>query len=195
MSRRLKNEALTKQQTEAVLEALDNAISQGPWEESNFLRLIGKNLRGIREEFVSQVNSSGIKYSDEAAYVANEAALRRGQKKVYIALYSSDGSNLRSWEWILANLPGQMISRPIYAEEQDVRAIIKSKENKNNEAYVALYIDENDILPISADKLPIDKLGKYLIALKDGTLNLNNIDYFVHLSGTYQYSHGRLIKQ
>lgn len=191
----MKNDELTKQQVDAVLKAFDNAIEQGPWDESNFLKVIGKNLRGLRDNFVSQINLSESDSSDASAYLANQIALRHGQQKVYIQLYSSDGKNLHSWEWIVANLPRQMISRPIYADEEDVKEIIKTKDNKANEAYVAIYIGQNDILQVSADKVPVDKLGKPRIFLKDGTLKLDNIDYFVHEANRYQYLQGRLSKE
>lgn len=189
----MKSEALTKQQSDAVLQALNTALEEGPWNESNFLKIIGKNLRAIRDEFANEIESS-IKKPDSNAYLANRIALRRGQQKIYIALYSSDGANLRSWEKILANLPRQMISRPIYSDENDVIAIIKTKEFSINEAYVSIYIGENAILEISADKLPLDKLGKPLLSLKDNALNVDNIIFFVHESNTYEYTQGRLIK-
>ena len=189
----MKNDELTKQQADAVLQALDNALEQGPWEQSNFLKVIGKNLRTVRDDFFSQIDTAGKNRADLNAHQANQMALRRGQKKVYIQLYSADGKNMQSWEWIVANLPRQMISRPIYADEDDVKAIIKIKENTINEAYVAIYIDQNDILQISADKVPVDKLGKHRLSLKDGSLKLDNLDAFVHQSGIYHYSQGRLI--
>ncbi len=190
----MKNDELTKQQAEAVIKALNNAIEQGPWEESNFLKAIGKNLSEIRDNFVLQSNSYGNAQSTASAHFANQSAKRYGQQKVYIQIYSSDGKSMHSWEWIVANLPRQMISRPIYAEEEDVKAIIKTKEHKINEAYVAFYIGENDILQVHADKVPIDKLGKPRLFLKDGTLKLDNIDFFAHISDIYHYSQGRLIK-
>lgn len=189
----MKSEELTKQQTDAVLNALNTALEKGPWDQSNFLKIIGKNLREIRDEFANEIESSTQK-PESNTYLANRIALRRGQKKVYIALYSSDGANLRSWEQILANIPRQMISRPIYADENDVIAIIKTKEFRVNEAYVSVYIGDNEILEISADKLPIDKLGKPLLSLKNKALNVDNIIFFVHESITYEYTQGRLIK-
>lgn len=187
------NEELTKQQTDAVLDALNTALEEGPWEESNFLKAIGKNLREIRDDFVKEIESA-TKTPALTTYLANRIALRRGQKKIYIALYSSDGSNLRSWEQILANLPRQMISRPIYSDEDDVIAIIKTKEFRVNEAYVSIYIGENEILEISADKLPLDKLGKPLLSLKNKALNVDNIIFFVHELTTYEFVQGRLVK-
>ena len=188
------NDALTKEQVDAVLQALNEAIEQGPWDESNFLRVIGRNLQGIRDGFVKEVEAQDNTRQSISPYLTQKMALRRDMQKVFVALYSSDGSNLSAWDRIIANLPHQMISRPIYANEEDVKAIIKSKEHKINEAYVAIYITPKDILALSTDKMPVDKLGKQMLTLKDKTLHLDNMDYFVHQSGVYHYAQGRLVK-
>jgi intracellular multiplication protein IcmQ len=188
------NDELTKQQIDAILKALDDAIQQGPWGASSFLRVIGKSLLEIREGIAKRVDASAQQQSNRLSSLANQMALRSAQRKVYILLYSFEGSNIKTWERIVANLPRQMISRPVYSQEDDAIAVIKTKENKNNEAYIVIYINENDILPMPTDKLPHDKLGKQLLTLKDKSLKLDNIDCFVHQSGVYHYTQGRLVK-
>lgn len=185
---------LSDEQNEAILKALNDAIEQGPWDQSNFLKVVGKNLIEIRDDFLNQLGASSHAQLKAESHMANRLALRSGQQEVYISLYSSDGSNVQSWERIVTNLPRQMISRPIYADEEDVKALLKTKENKMNEAYVAIYINQSDILSMAADKAPVDKLGKMLLSLKDKTLNLDNISRFVHQSGVYKYAQSRLIK-
>jgi intracellular multiplication protein IcmQ len=185
---------LSEQQTGAILKALDEAIAEGPWEDSNFLRVIGKNLREIRASFYSELNTDGKEKARVASHLANRVALRSGQQEIFIALYSSNGNNLQTWEKILMNLPRQMISRPIYADEEDVKALIRTKVNKNNEAYVSMYISQNDILSLPVDKTSMDKLGKPLLTLKDKSLSLDNIHYFVHRTGTYHFHQGKLVK-
>ena len=103
--------------------------------------------------------------------------------------------NLQAWERIITNLPKQMLSRPIYALEEDVNNFIKTKENKNNEAYVSFYINPLDILTLATEKMHLDKLGKPLLTLKDNALILENIERFVHVTGEYQFVKGRLIKK
>lgn len=187
---------LTEQQTKAILKALDDAIQTGPWDESSFLRVIGKNLREIRENFANQLTGSQASEKTIAEYnLANRRVFREDQQEIFIALYSSEGNTLQAWERILANLPRQIISRPIYANEEAVKYLIKSKENKINEAYVAIYINQSDILTVPQDKIPLDKFGKPLLSLKDRSVNLENIVRFVHMSGVYNYMRGRLIKK
>jgi intracellular multiplication protein IcmQ len=183
---------LSDTQNEAILKALNEAIDNGPWDKSNFLKVIGKNLTEIREDFLNQMGASSKAQLKADSHLANRIALRSGQQEVYVSLYSADGTNMQSWERIVANLPRQMISRPIYAAEEDIKEVLKIKENKPNEAYVAIYINQSDILPLSPDKVALDKLGKSLLSLKDKTLILDNISRFVHISGVYSYSQGRL---
>lgn len=187
------NDRLSREQSNTIMKALDDAIKKGPWDKSNFLRMIGKNLIAIRDNLTNQLNPNSDALTAES-HVANRVALRTGQQEVYISLYSMDGTNISSWERIVANLPKQMISRPIYADETDVKEALKIKENKINEAYVAIYINQTDILSLSTDRLSVDKLGKKLLSLKDKVLNLENISRFVHTSGVYRWNQGRLIK-
>lgn len=188
-------EVLSDQQNEAILQALDEAINNGPWEESNFLRAIGKNLNDIRENFVNQLGTRTKAQIQAETQLANRMALRSGQQEVFVSLYSADGSNIQSWERIVANLPRQMISRPIYAAEEHVKAIIKTKENKINEAYLGIFINQSGVIALPPDKALSDKLGNLLLTLKDRTLDLDNISRFVHVSGVYHYDRGRLLKE
>lgn len=189
----MKNE-LSKQKTGEILKILDETIEQGPWDESNFLKVVGKRLREIRDTFANQLHALTEEKS-KMATLANSMALRSGQKEIFIGLYSSDGNNLSSWERILNNLPNHVLSRPIYELEKDIKERLKSKEKTANEAYVSIYISQNDILPTSPDKTPLDKLGKPLLSLKNKALNLDNIHLFVHQSGVYSFVNGRLVKE
>ncbi|MDP3267615.1 MAG: Dot/Icm secretion system protein IcmQ [Legionella sp.] len=185
---------LSDEQNDAILNALNDAIEKGPWDQSSFLKVIGKNLVEIRDDFLTQLGASTKAQLRAESNLANRLALRSGQQEVYVSLYSADGNNLQTWERIVANLPRQMISRPIYAREEDIKSLLKTKENKKNEAYVAIFINQGDILPLAPDKASVDKLGTVLLALKDKTLNLDNISRFVHFTGTYHYVQGRLTK-
>ncbi|KTC91036.1 Dot/Icm secretion system protein IcmQ [Fluoribacter dumoffii] len=191
----MKKDSFSEEHNEAILKALDYAIHNGPWDKSNFLRSIGNRLIGIRDNYAKKINLRSREQIQSDAYLANRLALRGNQQEVFVSLYSSDGSNIQSWERIIINLPRQMISRPIYENEEQVKALIKTKENKQNEAYVAIYINKTDIIPLSPDKTLYDKLGSTLLTLKDRSLDLENVTRFVHISGVYKYSRGRLIKE
>jgi len=188
------SERLTDEQNTEILKALNKAIEEGPWDKSNFLRIIGKNLISIRDNYLARLGASSDAQLRAENQLANQLALRSSQQEIYISLYSFDGTNIQSWERIVANLPRQTISRPIYANEESIKEALKLKENKKNEAYVAIYLNKEDILSMPPDKTPKDKMGTSLLTLKDKSLNLDNLSRFVHASGTYQFTKGRLIK-
>lgn len=181
-------------QAKQTLEILDKAIAAGSWDESSFIVMMGKKLKAIRDDLAAQIVKAEENELTSPEYLAHRAHLNASLQLVYISLYSSEGITLNSWERIIANLQRQIVSRPIYANEEDVQNIIRTKEKKINEAYVALFVDKTDILELHSDKVSMDKLGKPMMVLKDNSINLENMEYFVHLSGKYRYSRGRLIK-
>lgn len=183
---------LSDEQVGAILKALDGAIEQWPSSSSHFLEVTRKKLQDIREDFFNQTQT--IDQENKDLKKLNNDSLESTQQEVFIALYSSQGGNLQSWERIVTSLPTQSISRAIYANEEDLKAIIKTKENKNNEAYLGIYINKSDILSVVPDKVLMDKLGKPLLSLKNKALILDNITRFVHQSDTYQYRLGKLVK-
>lgn len=191
------NDNLTKEQINGILAALDDALAQGPWSASTFLTIIGKKLQQIRDEF-EQKQQEGEQFettTQTVTWAGNSSQNASEMKKIYISLYTYDGSNIHTWEHIIANLPDHILSRPIYENEDDVIAILRNKGNSVNEAYVSFYIDPKSILEPLSEKVAVDKLGKPLLSLKAKALNLVNVDIFVHQSGTYKLIGGRLVKQ
>lgn len=191
----MNNDELTKEQANAVLQALNDAITSGHWSSSNFLRVIEKRLTEIRDEVRNEIELVYKKsLPNQSEQIAFMNKVQTDKKMVYVALYSATGKSLQSWEWIVTNLPRQMVSRPIYEQEEQAQAMIKTKENRFNEAYVSIYIEETDVLPVPEDKITHDKLGQPRLLLKDGALKIANIREFVHETGKYHYSQGRLVK-
>ena len=184
--------SVSKEQASAALQILDRLITDSEWNESSFYRAMGNKLRDIRDNLS---NSISCKADNEqlASHMVNRIALRSGQQEIFVGLYSTDGTNFKTWERIIANLPGQMISRPIYAQESQVQEIIKTKEKPENEAYVSIYVNQNSFLTVSEDKVPVDKLGQTMLILKNNSINLDSIHVFVNMLKRYQYLKGRLV--
>lgn len=182
------------QQAKRTLQALDEALLAGPWNETSFVVIVGKKLKLLRDDLAAKITRFEENETSTPEYVAHRAHLSASHKLVYVSLYSIEGINISSWERIIANLQRQIVSRPIYAQEEDVQNIIKTKDKKINEAYVSLYVDQADVLEINAEKIPLDKLGKPMMVLKDKAINLQNIEFFYHITGKYRYNRGQLTK-
>lgn len=176
------------------LKALDHAIASGSWDETNFVLIIGKKLKEMRDKLAEDIKIAEEDSDFSSDFLSKTLAMQNSLKEVYIVLYSLEGSKLQSWEQIIINLRKQMVSRPVYSTEEEAIAIIKTKEKKINEAYVSVFVHEEDILHMPADKSPVDKLGQNMLVLKDNSISLDYINYFVHLTGKYRYSRGKLLK-
>lgn len=191
----MKKDDLSKEQADKIISVLDDAIQEDSWEKSRLLNAVGQRLQGMRAAFKQKIDEVYGSSQTTTSHLANRVALRQGQQLIYVSLYSVDGSILNSWERIVYNLSKQVVSRPIYSVEGDVKAMIRSKANPKNEAYVSVYVAVEDILSPPPDKVVRDKLGQGLLSLKDKALQLENLVKFFHESGIYHYQNGRLIRE
>ena len=186
--------SVSEKQTHAILTSLRELLERGPWANSAFLRVLGKKIQKIHDDFSTRVDSTHQSLSHKSAQHHLTQKPSETQKEVFVALYSSDGANLESWEKILVNLPRQTVSRPVYSEEEAIKKIFKDKKKPVNDAYVVMYIDQNALLMMAGDKAPKDRFGTELLTLKAKALSLDHMLRFVHTSGVYTYQKGRLIK-
>lgn len=183
---------LTDEQCQAILNILNETIDTGPWDKSSFLGVVGKNLHQIREAFSTETGAPTEAQQRAESRLASKSAREVGMMEIYVSLYSSTGGDIFSWERILASLPRQIISRPIYSKEEDIRNAIRTKENTVNEAYAAILIHPDDILPVPSDKVAKDRHGIELLSLKDRSIQLEFVNRFVHQNVNYVYERGHL---
>jgi intracellular multiplication protein IcmQ len=188
----MKNNKLSDEQIEAVLAAFQDALDQGPWASSSLLRVLGKKLQGIHDDFEAQVHLKKKAVTVKESQHHSQKKPDPTQQEIFVSLYSTDGGQLKSWEQILITLPKQMLSRPIYAEEEAIKKAIKTRDNQVNEAYLVIYINKQSLLTVPDDRTPKDRLGSPLLILKNNALSLDKIVRFVHLDNVYTYARGRL---
>jgi intracellular multiplication protein IcmQ len=190
----MRKNKLSDQQIKAVLTAFRDALDHGPWASSTLLRVLGKKLQSIYNLFEDEIDLEKEARTQKESEHHTQKKPEETQQEVFVALYSSDGMNIQSWEQILVNLPRQMVSRPIYADEEEIKRAIRARKNPMNEGYVVIYVKKTNILITPEDKMPKDRLGTALLTLKDKSLLLSHMIRFVHVSGVYTYTRGRLIK-
>jgi intracellular multiplication protein IcmQ len=185
------------QDTEHSLElirALDEAIAKGHWEGGLFFQAAGKKLRDLSERLKKELNFEDEKHPSPTEMI-DYVKQKSGLVETYIAVYCAEGNNVARWEAVLSNLPRQVVGRPIYKREKDIKDIIATKENPINDGYIVAYITEMDILkPSFREKATVDRFGHELIRLKDNTLKLENITKLIHLTGEYAYKNGKLTR-
>lgn len=177
-----------------ILKALNEAIEKGPWEHSPFFRGIGKKLQDLRNRFIQETGLEGIDLEQLQVKIIENTRFD-DHLKVYILLYQSEGINIRKWFNVVTSLVEHSISRPVYKNEEDVKAAIRAKENKQNDAYIEVKVRKQAIYPSNNEKPRLDRDGRELLLLHDGAIQLKNITRFMHISGEYTLCEHSLIKQ
>lgn len=179
-----------------LIAILDKIIEKGFWEDTLFLQAAGKKLRELRERLKNDLDVSTE--SPETSTLFHRYTQRKivtdKAQLVFILIYSAEGGNLKQWENIISSLTAHSMTRPIYTNEADVQAVIRSKPNKENDAYLAFSITDNDISPPFNNKVPVDRYGNELVVLKEGVIHSENVEYFVHVSGRYFFQSGKLVR-
>lgn len=178
-----------------LIEILDEIIEKGHWEDTLFLQVTGKKLREFRERLKNELELPSAVQSLESTHPhAHLSKQQTAQNhRVFILLYCSEGNNLKQWENVINSLESHSMTRPIYKNETDIQTVIRNKSNKQNDAYIALNISENDISPHFTTKISVDRYGNELIVLREGAIKLENIAHFMHISGYYIFQDGKLI--
>jgi intracellular multiplication protein IcmQ len=178
-----------------LIRELDELIVKGQWEGSLFYQAVGKKLREFSEQLKTEYQVDTEATFSSPNEMMDYVKQKAGLIEVFISVYCTEGRNIKKWELVLANLPKQIVSRPIYKKEKDIKDSINIKDNPVNDAYVVVYVTEMDILkPSFRDKVLADKFGHELLRLKEDALKPENITKLVHLTGEYAYRKGLLTK-
>jgi intracellular multiplication protein IcmQ len=174
-----------------LLTSLDKVILEGHWDQGLFSKNILKRLQSLRQRIVDN-------FGNEEEVVAELAAIQAipeqkpGFRRVYAAIYQTDGERMDRWLHMIKNLSDFSASRPIYGEEAHVQELMRSKRGRND-AYVVLWMAEQDILPPLGGQLPFDRFQHELYSLRPKGVKTENIIEFVHDGKCYALQEGRLV--
>lgn len=171
-----------------LITVLDELLANAKWDASLFLRATGKQVQELRDKAEQLL----IEATGSAAHVKNAGAnVKAGCCKVFISVYQADGNNLQQWHRTLKSINTYSIGRPVYSKEENVRAMIRSKIDKQREGYVTVLIKEQDITSVGREIT--DRFGNELLTLKMGAVHPENILEFFHGDKIYNYSDEGLV--
>jgi len=161
-----------------------------------FLQAIGRKLQNLRQDFATKQDLTGDNdaIADAPDHLSAHVAHQQ-QREVFISLYNADGNNLSKWKRLLLNLGQHIVNRPIYSEKGAIQTLIRSKENKNNEAYAVVNVHETNIVPGVDNQVTRDRLGQELTTIAEGIIKAEHITHFVHVSGYYKFMNNTLIRE
>ncbi|MFU8797798.1 MAG: type IVB secretion system protein IcmQ [Gammaproteobacteria bacterium] len=158
---------------EPIAPQITALLHSATWKKTKLLESAYQQLQK-HYEVLDISEKEHVKTPDiQAIRQAARTTKHAGMHLVFVSLYQADGLNMKKWASLLGSIGDLAASRPVYQQESDVRNMIQTKEQKQNEGYVAIYITPG----------------------KTKLLQTEDIAYFEHVSGQYNFQDGILIKQ
>ena len=176
------NAFLNEEQKKQIEQALERASNHPVWGKSKFLTLIGTKINQIHQQFKNRIHASNPTLTQVLDIHENR------DLKIFISVYCAKGSELAQWEKVLASLPSQLISRPIYDDEEHVIELIKSKAKPENEAYICVMVNSKNL----SASISQDKFNHSLLTFRNNPLSANYEGIFIHQQQSYEFAHGLL---
>jgi Dot/Icm secretion system protein IcmQ len=170
---------------------LDKLIEKGHWDQSLFYKNILKRLQALRQRIIDTLEDDQDAFSSSSAF-PNLPSHKEGYRRMYVAVYQTEGERMDRWLHLVKNLPNFAISRPVYSEEDHVEELIRAKHGRND-AYVILWVKEQDILTPLGGALPFDRFQHELYTLRPSGVKLENLIEFVHGRKRYFLNHGQFV--
>jgi len=158
---------------------------------------------GDRYKAISSRLDALFKYVQEAVSLPKQEetveraspALSEGQQYVFVHLFNNKGKILSRWEAMLSprQLMEYSVNRPIYAEQKQVEAYIRSRPNDDEHAFLMMKVEQSDVLHGDESTHNYDTLGQPLLKLKERALKEEGLVYFFHKGTCYILSRGHLV--
>lgn len=145
---------------------------------------IGDKFRFVRDrlkELLSQLELEQV----TANVVIKEVSLSIQENEiiVYVYLFNAKGIVLKNWINMLNAkvFYEYSVNRPIYANKTEIDAMLRTKTDKPQHAYLAVAVKKEDILQSANDSNP-------LVRVREGSLKLERLISFYHNGNEYTWS-------
>lgn len=185
-----------KTNKDALYEILQSAVAEDEALRQQFN--MGDKFRFIRDQLLALQASVGAELAlihDDVNHTA-PVVVAEDEVVVYVYLFNAQGVLVPTWRKMVqaSVLYEYSVNRPIYTDESDIQAVIRTKSNKQQHAYLAVAVKKENIYPLADGSLK-DAMGNTLIKVKEGSLLFNRILAFKHNENEYRVNEmGELIK-
>lgn len=158
---------------------------------------IENKFRFVKDRLQQLLTHIETAYKDSEVIVKKHKEAATDEIQIYIYLFNVQGILVRSWQNMLSQkqFNEYVFNRPIYKDKRHIEALVRSKQNKVQHAYLTVAIKEDQILR-SLDKPALDPLGNPLVKVKEASLRLENLINLTHNDLVYRLNEeGELVKQ
>lgn len=177
-----------------VLQSGQAMLNDAGWQGSPISEKLCENLKADFQAMLQAVQE------EDPTFIRQEEVKENKEEEekftlVYVSLFCVSGE-LKDWEKILHNIDKQVISRPILTSEDEMKTLLRSKENLQKQGYAVLkLLEKNVIRQQSADRASQNEFGHELVSIKDSRIDAEVIEYFVHENHQYVLEHGLLVSK
>lgn len=173
-----------------LVHTIEKLIASQDWRDGAFLKAAGDKLKHLHKQLKCHLDLG--EGSEEMPENILQAACKG--EEIYIGLYQAKGDDLDQWLNGLRSIEAQTVNRPIYRTEKEIKTCLRAIENKKAHAYAVAKVDPLDIL-MSGKQFKKDKFGQELLFVKEKAIQFKNITKFVHVSGQYQVTGKKLVRE
>lgn len=177
-----------------LIDALNTAIETGPWSKGLLFEAIGNKLKLLRDQFQQELD---VSIEEQSPTSQQNSLSKTGESSwvlAYLSLYIIEGNDIKKWEKLLSNLGSNIVTRPIYKNEEDLLTALRAKETKLNDAYVCVRLRAADIINPPDNMPPVDRFGHELLIVRQGGISSSNIVYFIHNNLRYKFEKQELVR-
>lgn len=151
---------------------------------------IGARFNVIRTQLASLLTEveEHVRINLPKTPVPTETIVDTTTTLIYVSLFNFQGDKLNTWGKLLnaQALFDHSVNRPIYSSQEDIDTMLRSKANKNQQAYIEVRIKKDDILTTDSVNAFTDPFGYPLLRIKQGALKVENIQAFFYMSKKYR---------
>lgn len=154
----------------------DDALRK-KYEIGDKFRFIRDRLKDLLSQLESELSVLPIEEKNETRSLAQD------EVAVYVHLFNSKGSVLKSWVSLLnpSVFYEYSVNRPIYTDKRAIESLLLSKKNKLQHAYLTIAVKSKDIIPFAESNASPTEIAK----VKEGTLHFEQLISFTHDNQDY----------
>jgi len=189
------SESLFVKQRRQIIENLDVLIENKDWESSLALKVIQGRIVTYRDSLAQEIEEHEVASADMCSVTSTlKRKLADDEAAIFICLYKNFGANISLWERSLAAFSGNVLGRPIYADEKEAQKFISGKVNREPEGFIEIWVKKDMIIHMPAEKTLHDIYGSELLSLKQGALIQDKIMFFTSgTGGKYSFVNNKLV--
>lgn len=154
------------------------------YEMDNKFRFVRERLQAIFQQLEQELKVA-IQKPDQQS---KKNELLEDEIAVYVYLYNANGIVLSSWQNLLTPkvFYEYSVNRPIYIEKSHIEALLRSKSNKAQHAYLTVAIKAAHVIQSEAEIK--DTLGSPVVKIREGSLSFDRLIGFTYNDQEYMLS-------